>query len=64
MTPDVTPETPEITPEYPEIGSIIPAAFLGPYVAPGAEYRVGECGHRVAAQEWRAGLRNCERCGG
>jgi len=24
---------------------------------------VGECGHRVAASEWRAGFRNCERCG-
>jgi hypothetical protein len=27
-------------------------------------YVAGECGHRVAASEWRAGLRNCERCGG
>jgi hypothetical protein len=25
---------------------------------------VGECGHRVAGSEWRAGFRNCERCGG
>lgn len=25
---------------------------------------VGECGHRVAASEWRAGYRNCERDGG
>ena len=24
---------------------------------------VGECGHRVAGSEWRAGFRNCERCG-
>jgi hypothetical protein len=24
---------------------------------------VGECGHRLAASEWRAGFRNCERCG-
>ena len=23
----------------------------------------GECGHRLAASEWRAGFRNCERCG-
>lgn len=23
---------------------------------------VGECGHRVAGSEWRAGFRNCERC--
>ncbi|WP_165969180.1 hypothetical protein, partial [Actinomadura sp. KC06] len=35
--------------------------------APGSEipdqpgYVVGTCGHRVAAQEWRAGLRTCER---
>lgn len=26
-------------------------------------YVLGECGHRVAGQEWRAGFRNCERCG-
>ena len=24
---------------------------------------VGECGHRLAGSEWRAGFRNCERCG-
>jgi hypothetical protein len=23
---------------------------------------VGECGHRVAGSEWRAGMRTCERC--
>lgn len=23
---------------------------------------VGECGHRVAGSEWRAGFRVCERC--
>lgn len=23
---------------------------------------VGECGHRVAGSEWRAGYRTCERC--
>jgi hypothetical protein len=27
-------------------------------------YVVGECGHRVAGSEWRAGFRKCERCGG
>lgn len=26
-------------------------------------YVAGHCGHRVAASEWRAGSRNCERCG-
>lgn len=25
-------------------------------------YVVGTCGHHVAKQEWRAGLRTCERC--
>jgi hypothetical protein len=28
-----------------------------------AGFVVGECGHRVAGSEWRAGFRNCERCG-
>lgn len=23
---------------------------------------VGDCGHRVAGSEWRAGFRTCERC--
>lgn len=38
------------------------------YPAPGSEipdqpgYVVGKCGHRVAASEWRAGYRVCERC--
>jgi hypothetical protein len=40
-------------PAYPEVGSVIPDM-------PG--YRVGRCGHRVAASEWRAGFRTCERC--
>lgn len=39
--------------EYPEPGSEIPDM-------PG--YVVAECGHRVAASEWRAGCRTCERC--
>lgn len=42
-------------PAYPQPGSIIPGQ-------PG--YVVGGCGHRVARSEWRAGLLNCERCGG
>lgn len=39
------------------------------YPAPGSEipdqpgYVVGTCGHRLAASEWRAGFRTCERCG-
>ena len=28
-----------------------------------AGFVAGECGHRVARSEWRAGFRNCERCG-
>ncbi|WP_242892647.1 hypothetical protein [Actinomadura litoris] len=39
---------------YPAVGSDIPGQ-------PG--YVVGECGHRVAASEWRSGFRTCERCG-
>jgi hypothetical protein len=27
-----------------------------------AGYVPGDCGHAVAGMEWRAGLRNCERC--
>jgi hypothetical protein len=38
---------------YPVPGSAIPDK-------PG--YVVGECGHRVAGQEWRNGFRTCERC--
>lgn len=26
-------------------------------------YVAGACGHRVAESEWKAGFRNCERCG-
>jgi hypothetical protein len=40
-------------PTYPAPGSAIPDM-------PG--YVVGECLHRVAASEWRAGFRQCERC--
>ena len=32
----------------------------GTGVIPG--YVAGVCGHRVAASEWRAGFRTCERC--
>ena len=42
-----------LTPHFPEPGSTIPDL-------PG--YVVGTCGHRVAASEWRAGFRVCERC--
>lgn len=42
-------------PVYPAPGSVIPEQ-------PG--YVVGECRHRVAASEWRAGFRTCERCPG
>lgn len=41
------------SPEYPDPGSAIPGQ-------PG--FVVATCGHRVAAQEWRAGFRVCERC--
>jgi hypothetical protein len=47
-------------PEYPEPGSGIPPELNFGM----AGYVVGECRHRVAGSEWRAGLRNCERCGG
>lgn len=43
----------EIQPSYPEPGSDIPGQ-------PG--FVVGECEHRVAKSEWRAGFRTCERC--
>jgi hypothetical protein len=46
-------------PEYPAPGSAIPPEKN--FGMPG--YVVGECGHRVAGSEWRAGFRNCERCG-
>lgn len=38
-------------------GDPIPNHPLGDYV-------LGECGHGVAASEWRVGYRNCERDGG
>lgn len=41
------------TPVYPAPGSDIPDQ-------PG--FVVGECGHRLAGSEWRAGFRTCERC--
>jgi hypothetical protein len=43
---------------YPEPGSDIPPEKNGGQ----AGFVVGECGHRVAKQEWRAGFRVCERC--
>jgi hypothetical protein len=42
-------------PVYPAPGSAIPGQ-------PG--FVVGECEHRVAGSEWRAGFRTCERCPG
>ena len=47
-------------PEYPEPGSEIPPEKNGGM----AGYVVGYCTHRVAASEWAAGFRNCERCHG
>lgn len=41
------------TPTYPAPGSEIPDM---------PDYVVGTCGHRLAASEWRAGFRTCERC--
>lgn len=46
-------ETLKGEPVYPAPGSAIPD-MLG--------YVVGQCTHRVAASEWRAGFRVCERC--
>jgi len=45
-------------PEYPAPGSDIPAEKNFGMTG----YVVGECGHRVAGSEWRAGFRTCERC--
>lgn len=36
---------------------------FNPGNGPQEGYVAGWCGHRVAAIEWRAGFRNCERCG-
>lgn len=47
------------TPVYPTPGSPIPPEFTGGMTG----FVVGECGHRLAGSEWRAGFRNCERCG-
>jgi len=33
-----------------------------PGTGPVPGYVAGRCGHRVAASEWRAGFRVCERC--
>ncbi|MGW3346765.1 hypothetical protein ACWDA3_25930 [Nonomuraea rubra] len=41
------------SPQYPDPGSSIPGM-------PG--YVVATCCHRIAASEWRAGFRTCERC--
>ena len=41
-----------------------PVAFVNPDLPPEltAGFVVGHCGHRVAATEWNAGYRYCERC--
>lgn len=36
--------------------------FNHPELGPMPGYVAGECGHRVAESEWRAGFRTCERC--
>ncbi len=46
---------------YAEPGTPFRAPDLPPVLVAG--FVVGECGHRVAGTEWRAGYRNCERCG-
>lgn len=41
-----------------------PGNPIPPELTGGMEgFVVGNCGHRVAGSEWRAGFRNCERCG-
>jgi hypothetical protein len=47
-------------PIYPQPGAPIPLELNGGM----AGFVVGECQHRVAESEWRAGFRKCERCGG
>lgn len=47
-------------PIYPQPGAPIPLELNGGM----AGFVVGECQHRVGGSEWRAGFRNCERCGG
>lgn len=49
----------EAAPEYPAVGSAIPPENNGGMTG----YIVGECGHRVAGSEWKAGFRRCEHCG-
>lgn len=44
-----------VTPGEPFHHPDLPAELLEGFV-------VGECGHRVAGSEWRAGFRTCERC--
>lgn len=56
MTADSTP---------PAGGGLKPGDPIPPERTGGMKgFVVGECGHRVAGSEWRAGFRNCERCGG
>jgi hypothetical protein len=56
----VAEDTGDEGPVYPQPGAPIPLELNGGM----AGFVVGECGHRVAESEWRAGFRNCERDGG
>jgi len=47
-------------PVYPQPGAPIPLELNGGM----AGYVVGKCRHRMFESDWRAGCRNCERCGG
>lgn len=56
----VAEDTGDEGPVYPDPGAPIPLELNGGM----AGYVVGECAHRVFESDWRAGCRNCERCGG
>lgn len=56
----VAEDTGDDGPVYPDPGAPIPLELNFGM----AGYVVGKCGHRVFESDWRAGLRNCERCGG
>jgi hypothetical protein len=48
----------------PEAGTLSPGDPIPPERTGGMTgFVAGNCGHRVAASEWGAGFRNCERCG-
>jgi hypothetical protein len=56
----VAEDTGDEGPVYPQPGAPIPRELNDGM----AGYVVGDCRHRVAESEWRAGFKNCERCGG